>query len=204
MTMSNQIRILKADDVARHAIVTLPRAEAPDGPRVDPPPRIDAGSRDPDVEVLVERARAEGAADAARVLEPSLRQLAAALSGLAEESAAARYAALRADSDVIVDTALQVCRWILDRELSQPDAVMELAQRALAETGQTVATRLRVHPDLAVALEASAPDAITVVADGSLAPGEFVTETAGPDVAFRFEHAIERARDELRERGEAS
>lgn len=204
MTMSNQIRILKADDVARHAVVTLPRPEAPAAPRLDPAPRIAAGSDESEVDVLVERARAEGAADAARLLEPSLRQLAGALSGLAEESAAARYAALRADSDAIVDTALLVCRWILDRELSEPDAVLDLAQRALAETGQSVATRLRVHPDLAAVLEAIAPDDLAVVADASLARGEFVTETAGPDVAFRFEQAIERAREALREEGGAA
>ena len=103
MTMSNQIRILKADDVARHAVVTLPATSERGSPAARPvsaPPSDTAAA--PDLEILMEQARAEGAADAAGVLEPSLRQLASALTGLADESAAARYAAMRADSDAVI------------------------------------------------------------------------------------------------------
>lgn len=198
MTTSNHIRILKADDVAHHAVVTLPRPNADVGhPGVTTHPRPVAVEPEADLTVVIEQARAQGAADAARELEPSLRQLAGALSSLSEQSAAAQAAALRADSESIIETALAVANWILDRELGDPEAVLDLARRALADAGDPKPVRLRVHPHLVDALTELAPEATTIVGDGGLAPGEFVTETAGPDIAFRFERALDRARRAL-------
>ncbi len=203
MTTSNHIRILKADDVAHHAIVTLPRPTSTD----DRDGSVSTGSdvdHPGDVEILVEQARAQGAADAASALEPALRQLAGALAGLSEQDLEARTAAIRIDSDVIIETALAVTHWILDRELRHADAVLELAQRALASVGDPEATRLRVHPDLVDALRELAPDDLSLTGDAELAPGEFLVETSGPDVALRYDRALHEARQVLRAEGFSS
>lgn len=203
MTTSNHIRILKADDVAHHAIVTLPRPTTA-GHRTGPEPTPSRDDRDGELEILVEEARAQGAADAASTLEPALRQLASSLSGLSQQQVEARSAAMRSDSEAIIETALAVTHWILDRELRHADAILELAQRALAGVGDPEPTRLRVHPHLVDAVRELAPEDVVVTADADLALGEFVAETAGPDVALRYDRALHEARQVLQSEGLAS
>lgn len=203
MTTSNRIRILKAQDVAHHAIVTLPRPASPGVPQEDAP----VESRrvgDGEIEILVEQARAEGAASAASALEPALRRLEVGLAGIAQQDAEARALAIRLDSEEIVETALAVTRWILDGELRDPEALLALARRARAGVGDPDATRIRVHPQLIDPVSELAPVELAIVGDEDLAPGEFVVETTGPDVAMRFDRALDRARQALLEDGDGS
>ena len=192
MTTSNHIRILKAGDVAHHAVVTLPRPT--------PNPTDDDGGP----EIIVEPTGPEPVAPTTSTLEPALRRLADGLSGLALTEADVRSAAMRSDAEEIVDTALAVARWILHRELEDPATVLDLARRALAGVGDPRAVKLRVHPDLIDPVSELAPEDLALVADDGVAPGEFVVETDGPDVSLRFDRALDEARRALTEGEEAS
>ena len=71
--------------------------------------------------------------------------------------------------------------------------------RALVAAGGPAPTRLRVHPHVVDALSDLAPEEISIIGDGGLGLGEFVTETTGPDITFRYERALGQARKALHE-----
>ena len=202
MTTMSRSRVLKASDGAAEHVVLMPTSPAepvvdPAGHEPDAPTILDTSYTADEVEQLCREARESGVADAAALLEPALHRIAEGLEELNDRGAEALALALHADSERVVRTALDVARWVLGRELNDEVEVLSLATRALAESGAPYATRIRVSPELADALGAIAPADVDVVADGNLEPGEFTTETEGPDVSFRYTAALERARGAL-------
>ena len=150
-----------------------------------------------EVEDLCEKARASGAADAAAVLEPSLHKIAEALEVFTMCDTDAAAAAHRTDAETIVSTAIDVARWILRRELSDPKAVLDLVELATEASTTGALSTIRVHPDLATVLSEISPETVEVLADRTLDVGEFRSKSDGPDISLRFDVALNRAHDML-------
>ncbi len=199
--MTSNGRILKSHQLSNHEIVLLGQ---PGEPPTSLAPISSATPHNPveeallftasEVEDLCEKARASGAADAAATLEPALKNVADALETFSHGQAAASAAGDRAQADSVVETALDVARWVLGRELTDPSALLDLVTRALDEPVSSASCKLYVHPELVPMLYEVAPEPVEIVADRSLDVGEFRVERDGPDVALRLDTALDRAR----------
>lgn len=203
-TMMSSGRVLKSSETAGHDIVTLPHRDPNGGAATRN--SIDANPAMVDdallftaaeVEDLCEKARGSGAADAGTVLEPALHRIAAALEEFGARDLDVASTAQRSDAGMIVETALTVARWILGRELADPQALADLVENAMDQPLTSAPSTLFVHPDLAVVLGEIAPANVEVVADKGIAIGEFRSTSSGPDVSFRFDVALGRAQNAL-------
>jgi flagellar assembly protein FliH len=91
---------------------------------------------------------------------------------------------LRKDAEVeVVKLSLAVARRILHRELNaDPDSIRGIVNAALEKLRRREVYRVRVHPSVVQAVEASleahGSTAVSVVADRGLMPGGIVFETA--------------------------
>ncbi len=202
--MTSNGRILKSHQLSSHEIVLLGQ---PGDRNHSATPHSSAASENPveeallftasEVEDLCEKARASGAADAAVTLEPALQRVAVALEEFAHAQTEVSAEGDRAEADAVVATAMEVARWVIGRELSDPTAVLDLVTRALDAPATSVVCRLHVHPELVPLLYGVAPETLEVVADHSLEMGEFRVEREGPEVALRLDTALDRARSAL-------
>ncbi len=202
--MTSNGRILKSHQLASHEIVLLGQ---PGEREAASTPHSSAAPENPveeallftasEVEDLCEKARASGAADAAVTLEPALQRVAVALEGFSHAQSEVSSEGDRAQADAVVATAMEVARWVLGRELSDPTAVLDLVTRALDAPSTSITCRLHVHPELVPMLYGIAPETLEVVADRSLEMGEFRVEREGPEVALRLDTALDRARTAL-------
>lgn len=204
--MTSNGRILKSHQLSNHEIVLLGQ---PGEPRVLATPISSAALHNPveeallftasEVEDLCDKARASGAADAAATLEPALNNVADALETFSHDQVVATEAGDRAQANSLVETALDVARWVLGRELADPSAILDLVTRALDEPLSSTSCKLYVHPELVPMLYEVAPEPVEIVADQSLDVGEFRVERDGPEVALRLDTALDRARSALAE-----
>lgn len=200
--MTSSGRILKSNQLENHEIVLLgnpavaiDRVVAPDRPAaaLDEPLLFTAS----EVEDLCEKARASGAADAATTLRPALDMVADALTSFAHDHEIATTQAHRGNADAVLETATAVARWVLGREMSEPNALLDVVQRALNEPLAARTCTLCVHPEMVPLLYEIAPDSVEVAADHTLELGEFRVEHDGPEVAFRFDTTLERVKSAL-------
>lgn len=200
--MTNSGRILKSNQLENHEIVLLGSAAAPVAPTTTGPSPEDPVEEAllftaSEVEDLCEKARASGAADAAASLGPAIERLVGTLGQFAhdEELAAAR---LQQDhAKAVVDTAATIARWVLGRELREPNALLEVVSRALNEPVGASPCRLRIHPDLVALLYEIAPESVELQPDHELEIGEFRVERDGPEVALQFDATLDRATELL-------
>lgn len=126
-----------------------------------------------------EEGRREGEAAVRRQLDAVIEQLARSVEDLSTVRARLRR---QAEAD-LVHLAVAIARRILRRELTlDPDAIAGLVHAALQRlAGQEIA-RVRVHPELAVAIrtalaEGQGAQAAEVVADARLEVGAVIFET---------------------------
>jgi flagellar biosynthesis/type III secretory pathway protein FliH len=195
MTTSSR-RVLKSGDVDDAQIVALAAAalETPEQVPVPTEPLLFTAS---ETEALCETARQAGAADAAAEIESLLQRMTERLEQLTAAEQEQETRGHAADAETIADTALSVCRWVLGHELRHPKQILDLVDAALTSEEVTGESQLRLHPDSVEDVAAIAPANLTVVADPNLPRGEFLIRTDGPDIALRFELALERARAAL-------
>lgn len=202
MTMSSG-RVLKSNQLDDHEIVVLhdqQESSSVDEPKSAVPVTAPTTEVDEallftasEVEDLCAKARASGAADAAASLEPALAQVAAAMETFVHQQHAAQDESRRAQTREIVDTSMSVAKWVLGRELGDPAVLLELVDRALGDRSSDATSTVRVHPDLVPLLFEIAPDHLDVRGDRGLQLGEFLVDSGGPDIAFRFDTALDRA-----------
>lgn len=203
--MMSSGRVLKSHEVQGHDIVSL-RDNGQEPSEATTGRNISVAEETVDeallftaseVEDLCEKSRIQGASDAGSVLEPALHQIADALEEFMSRDAELAAIAQRSDADAIITIGIDVAKWILGRELSEPHAVLALVERALDQSLTSSASTLIVHPDLATVLGEIAPATVEVLADRDVEIGEFRSRSAGPEISFRFDVALGRAHDAL-------
>jgi len=134
----------------------------------------------------VTRGRAEGRAAALAEWAPRLAALAATLEQ-ATSAAAAERARLAAElAETVPALAVGLARKVIERELTRgEDGVLAAIDPILRRLAHGGATAVRVAPDVAQALDAwrsqagSASLSVTIHADATLAPGDWIIETDG-------------------------
>jgi flagellar biosynthesis/type III secretory pathway protein FliH len=145
---------------------------------------------------IVSAAEGEGVAARARAEDEGHRAGLARAGAALAAAAAARDRRLAAVEREVAAIALEIARAVLGRELStRPDAVVDLAARALAEARERREVTLRVHPDDAREVRAAegrlgailARAPLAVREDAGLAPGDAVVETDGGCIDARIE-----------------
>lgn len=195
MTTSSR-RVLKSADVDDAQIVAL-AAAALETPEAVPAPAEPLLFTASETEALCETARQAGAADAVAEVESLLQRMTERLEQLTAAEQQREVSGHTADAEAIADTALSICRWVLGHELQHPKQILDLVDAALTSAEVTGDSQLRLHPDAVDDVARIAPANLTVVADSTLPRGEFMLRTNGPDIALRFELALERARTAL-------
>lgn len=191
MTMTSSRRVLKSGDVAAAAVIDIDPIQAT-------PPTEPLLFTATETEALCETARQSGADEAMAGIGQILESISTTLEALTAQSPERQAHALRADSAVLVDTAVAIAEWVLGRELREPAAVADLVDQALVEHDVPQAQRIRVAPDLAEELGALLPG-VDVVGDSDVAIGSFLIQTDGPDIGLQVGAALERARSALLE-----
>lgn len=207
--MTNSGRILKSNQLENHEIVVIGNGSSN--------PATSSTGQDPlapveeallftasEVEDLCAKARASGAADAAVTLEPAIGQLVSAMTSFAHDREIALQHASEGSARAVVDTAISITRWVLGRELSEPNALLELVSRALDEPLTTRPCVLHVHPELISLIYDASPDNVELVPDQTLELGEFRVVSDGPEVALDFETTFARAGEVLGAKATAS
>ncbi|MGI9607342.1 MAG: FliH/SctL family protein [Acidimicrobiales bacterium] len=197
---TNRPRVLKAADVASVADLTVdlrPFAAYANGDATGEPATLAHGNGDhgrtidlAEVEQRCADAHARGLAEGSDQLRDALETTRGSLDQLLEARPDALVAAMRADTRDVVDAAIALARWVLAKELADPDTLWEMVQRALLHAESPTPLRIQVQPDVASVLRDLVGPDITVVADGNLTSGEFVCRTDGPTISFRVEEAL--------------
>jgi flagellar assembly protein FliH len=146
---------------------------------VRPPGEVSVDEFERQLRAAREEGRREGEAAVRRQLDAVIEQLARSVEDLSTVRARLRR---QAEAD-LVHLAVAIARRILRRELTlDPDAIAGLVHAALQRlAGQEIA-RVRVHPELAVAIrtalaEGQGAQAAEVVADARLEVGAVIFET---------------------------
>ncbi|HXG32385.1 MAG TPA: FliH/SctL family protein [Bryobacteraceae bacterium] len=172
-------RILRGEQGARAEPVVWPDVVAARPPQGRPQGEVPADEFERRLRAAHEEGWREGEAAARRRLDAVIEQLARSVEDLATLRARLRR---QAEAD-LVHLAVAIARRILRRELSlDPDAIAGLVHAALQRlAGQEIA-RVRVHPELAVAVrtalaEGQGAQAAEVVADARLEAGAVIFET---------------------------
>ncbi|HUO30820.1 MAG TPA: FliH/SctL family protein [Bryobacteraceae bacterium] len=176
----------------RHAWPTTDGPRRPDPAAAGPSPEEAAyeARRAAEIEQRVERARREarqaghaegqaaGRAQAAAELQPVFEKLARTI----QEVAGLRPRILRETEGELVELSLAIARRILRRELSvDPDALRGLVKSALEKLPAQEISRIRIHPELLPGVQkalAGEGRELPLMADGTLAPGALLIETA--------------------------
>lgn len=172
-------RILRGEQGARAEPVVWPDVVAARPPQAGPQGEVPADEFERRLRAAHEAGWREGEAAARRRLDAVIEQLARSVEDLSTLRARLRR---QAEAD-LVHLAVAIARRILRRELSlDPDAIAGLVHAALQRlAGQEIA-RVRVHPELAVAVrtalaEGQGAQAAEVVADARLEAGAVIFET---------------------------
>jgi flagellar assembly protein FliH len=127
---------------------------------------------------------AAGEAAAAQHASERLEPVLASLNGVVQELAGQRKRLRTEAEEDTVKLAVAVARRVLHRELAtDPDAILGLVIAAFQKLNARETNRLRVSPADAAALQENRarlelPVNLEIAADGSLAPGSAVFETA--------------------------
>lgn len=131
-----------------------------------------------------EQGRAEGEAAAAAGAKASVAPSLQTFQGLVQALTAERERVRKSAEQDVVKLALAVARRVLHRELAtDPEAVLGLVKSAWEKVNARETHRLRVSSGDAAVIEMHRatlgfPTGLTIVADGSLSPGNVVFETA--------------------------
>lgn len=140
---------------------------------------------------LSDAAYAQGVSDGRAAAEADglelVQQLAARLEQATLDCEAVVRREVQLQAHEIVSCAAVIARWALGREvLTDPEVLLGVAARALAESGGAEGARVYVHPDLGVAASRWASrfgiDRPEVYEDPSLAAGEVTVRSASGGV----------------------
>lgn len=197
--MTSNGRILKSNQLENHEIVLLGRAPAPEPNNAMTDGEVEEALlfTASEVEDLCEKARASGAADAAATLGPAIEQMASAMATFVHDHEIATAREQQLHSHAVIDTAASIARWVLGRELSEPNALLDVIARAMNEPVGSRPCKIRVHGDLVPLLYDITPPGVELLTDQALELGEFRIEHEGPEIALRFETTLARAKDAL-------
>ena len=157
-----------------------------------PSPGSRPRARSPEIEQQMEahaqaayqQGLAAGEAAAAQHASERLEPVLASLNGVVQELAGQRKRLRTEAEEDTVKLAVAVARRVLHRELAtDPDAILGLVIAAFQKLNARETNRLRVSPADAAALQENRarlelPVNLEIAADGSLAPGSAVFETA--------------------------
>ncbi len=154
-------------------------------------------------ESIREQARQEGYSAGVEQAERDMAERLAAVAALAEGAVRARAEFLQQCEPEIVELAFEIARTVLGQHLSlHPEAIAEVARRALSIAGQADLYYLHLHPDAAETVERylqrdALGIAIQVVPDDRLSPGDCLIRTAYGRVNASIDSQLREIREQL-------
>ena len=138
---------------------------------------------EPDLAAVRQAALREGEVAGRAQAQAEIRPVLEQLSRTAQELAALRPRLREQAEEDLIRLAVAIARRVVRRELTvDPQTIMGLVKAALEQLAAGEAARLRVHPEHEAIVRGFLADAgrgsITVAADGALARGSAIFETA--------------------------
>jgi flagellar assembly protein FliH len=185
-------RVLKAGAVRVSPIEVLPDTDA-----VRAAAALEE-SRRLELEEAYRRGVADGGAQAEADGLAAAPRVAQAIERAAGELAAATAAQIATDASAIAGVAIEIARWILERELSTDvETTVARIESALAGLATTGRLEVSVAPALVDAVAKWAGSDTGVHADPALQPGEARLSSGSASADLTFDEAFRRAADAI-------